>query len=502
MHPRLRLILSGVLLFLSFPPIGWWPLVFVALTPAFLALRGVGFWVGFRRGFLLGFTFWLFLWSWLIPFVNFWSKSNWLGIVPWVLLSIVLSLYFALFGGITGIVTQRTRWPLYLIFPSIWVLAEYLRSYWPLGGLPWALLGTSLYQSPLLIQPASLGGVWLLSFGIALFNVMLFSFRKMNRTELASFGIVIGMLFAYSLGWLTANPKHKIEVAVMQTGIDQAYYHRTQQIHGDIETTMLSMLSSLPPKTNNIPRIAIFPESVSPVDPYEVAEWRQALASHAKNADWIIFGSHRGNDKKYSNMVVLLAKDGSIADSYTKVRLVPFGEYVPYRNEIPFLSTFNVLELDATPGKTYNPLKAGSEAIGTPICFESLYPDVSRSMTLNGAQFFAFLINDDWFDRPTRWLHAMAAPIRAVETARPVVQVTPTGISMLITSNGRMNILPSGQVSHVETMSTNKYNRLTPYVRFGDWVIYGSALLLLGSITIGRKRKETAEDSEVSVNEV
>jgi apolipoprotein N-acyltransferase len=95
----------------------------------------------------------------------------------------------------------------------------------------------------------------------------------------------------------------------------------------------------------------------------------------------------------------------------------------------------------------------------------------------------------------------MAAPIRAVETARPVVQVTPTGISMLITSNGRMNILPSGQVTHIEKMSTSKNNRLTPYVRFGDWVIYVSALLLLGSITIGRKRKNTSEVSDACVNE-
>jgi apolipoprotein N-acyltransferase len=184
-------------------------------------------------------------------------------------------------------------------------------------------------------------------------------------------------------------------------------------------------------------------------------------------------------DRRPANLAVLLSPDGGEAGTYQKRRLVPFGEWVPFRNVLPLLGAFGVVEQDEVPGNAWTVLSDGPLKLGVPICFESAVPGISRAFARGGANLLVVITNDSWFgDTGMAEQHAALSPLRAVETGRWVVRCGLTGISGFVDPAGqwRSRLPPNTPGGLIGTVGLR--TDTTPYVRFGDWFLWLCAALV------------------------
>jgi hypothetical protein len=189
---------------------------------------------------------------------------------------------------------------------------------------------------------------------------------------------------------------------------------------------------------------------------------------------------------------------GAIADRYDKVKLVPFGEYVPFRDQLDWISATRQIEVDRTPGAEVSLISLpGLPPIGTPICYENSFPEIDRQMVRQGAGFLVLTINNASYDRTAASeQHLLMSRLRAVENGRWVVHAAVSGISAFVDPEGRV-VLEAGlfepaTLRHAVVSSS----RMTPYTRFGDWVPLASMVLVLGVFAIPRGRRRSARTPE------
>ncbi len=189
------------------------------------------------------------------------------------------------------------------------------------------------------------------------------------------------------------------------------------------------------------PVLAVWPESVLPAPPTD----DPALAARVgglvqKNKVWLLAGGPgRDGAGQLTNAAYLYSPTGDLVRRYDKVQLVPFGEYVPMRNHLPFLDRYNVRDFDFAAGAVHPVLQAGTVTLGPAICFESTFPMISWELTGKGAQLLAMITNDAWFGKsaaPAQ--HRQIAVLRAVENGRWVLRAASTGISCIIAPDGRI----------------------------------------------------------------
>jgi hypothetical protein len=192
---------------------------------------------------------------------------------------------------------------------------------------------------------------------------------------------------------------------------------------------------------------------------------------------------------------------GAIVDRYDKVRLVPFGEYVPWRDRLSFIDAIDQVPIDRTPGEEVsNLLVPGLPPLGAPICYENSFPSIDRAMVRQGAGLLVVTINNASYERTAASeQHLLMSRMRAVENGRWVVHAAVSGISALIDEGGR--VVDSRGLFEPATMRgvAVTSDRTTLYVRFGDWVPWGSIVLVIGLVALprGRRRAErTPESSE------
>ncbi|MFQ3550116.1 MAG: apolipoprotein N-acyltransferase [Armatimonadota bacterium] len=160
---------------------------------------------------------------------------------------------------------------------------------------------------------------------------------------------------------------------------------------------------------------------------------------------------------------------------YRKVKLVPFGEFVPARNKLPFLNKYQIRETDVIPGEKHNLISTDYGDIGIIICFESLFPAITREMANNGADLLFVLTNDSWFkDSFAAKQHLYFSVLRAVESRRSIVRSAATGISALINPYGK--ILSKTNIFEETILSGKTYiakdKKTTIYTKYGDWFVY------------------------------
>jgi apolipoprotein N-acyltransferase len=186
----------------------------------------------------------------------------------------------------------------------------------------------------------------------------------------------------------------------------------------------------------------------------------------------------------FFNRAYLASPDAQILGSYDKVHLVPFGEYVPLKRFLPFVQRLVAAAGDFLPGDSQAPLKFPKASAGVLICFESIFPELGRAMTANGAALLVNLTNDAWYGMSSApYQHFSMAVFRAVENRRPVIRAANTGISAFILPNGRI-LEQSGLFT--ETLLTREiplpYPGLTLYTRYGDF--FAMALTIFSAVNI------------------
>ena len=436
--------LSGALLAVSFPSAGLWPAAWVALAPWLIALR-----LATTGGAILG--------SWLGGFVFYGILLYWLGLFGWsvwALACLVLSLTSLAWGiGVrwTGRLSPFSR---IVGAAALWCGVEWVRG---LGqfGFTWGWLGYSQSSALSILPVAWAAGTLGLSFLIVLVNAALAelvvsvvryesTLRALLRTAVA---IGMAALAIYAAGAMRGRASG-LEGPTAMVAIVQG------SAHGPLisEDVNVPMTAEEERRTREIyealtkeaatahPALVVWPESVLPHAPDEdlaVAETvaRSARESHA----WLLAGGARFDDDKRYNAAYLFAPSGNLVGWYDKVQLVPFGEYVPGREWLPFLDRYNVRATDFNSGSVHRVLQAGTITIGPMICFESIFPQISWYLADKGAQLLVVITNDAWFGHTAAAAqHRQIAVLRAVERNRWVVRAASTGISSFISPRGEV----------------------------------------------------------------
>lgn len=492
---------SGVALFLSFPKYGSGIIAWIALIPLFWSLKDVssirhGLIIGFITGliFHIGLIYWI---TYVI--VNYGYLPIYLGVLIMLLLACYLSLYMALFAA--GIVFFRKHFPLYLIAPVLWVCLECGKSTL-FTGFPWENLGYSQHQFIYLIQIADVLGVFGLSFLVVLANSVLFEvITKRTKKELMAAAVLVLIIAAVLIyGISTISYVERImqnapvkNVALIQGNIDQSI--KWDERH---KQKIISIYEQLSAKNAVEGSMIIWPETAVPFDYQDVGSFQKRINEIAlKTKSWLVFGStsykKTTSGNNYYNSAYLLSPSAEIMGKYDKVHLVPYGEYVPFREIFPFIRKLTHGMGDFTSGGGYLPLNADGRKIGILICYEGILPSAARVYKNSGAELLVNITNDAWFGATSApFQHFSMSIFRAVETRLYLVRAANTGVSAIVDPIGRVveqtNIFERATVKGIVKFPDVR----TVYAAYGDVLVYfcfALVLLYFFLVLIRRKKK-------------
>lgn len=471
---------AGALPVLAFPALDLEALAWVALVPGLLVMQRAphareaavrGWWFG--AGFVLAAMYWL------IPTVGpgllliaavFGALQSALGLAVWTLLRPPLTL-------------SRAAAAL-VVIPSVWVVTEFARSWQALGG-PWALLGATQWRHPTVLALASVGGVWLVSAAVVAVNTGVLLVLLADRTAVRATGAGTAVLVlvagptVFALGSAPA-PARYATVALVQPGVLP-----------DGPTRLDASVAITTALTGRRPDLIVWGESSITTDLARDTPTLTRLRSlaTASGSELLVNEDARKGDGHISKDAVLIGPDGILA-RYAKMRLVPFGEYIPFRPLLGWLTGISkAADENRTPGDTFRLFHATDHTgrplpMGVLICFESAFPDLSRTATLQGAQLIVYQSATSTFQHT--WApdqHASLAALRAAETGRPVVQAALTGVSVAFDPQGReLARYGTGRTGALTVrLALPSTSARTWYDRVGDVVPWTAVLITLAA---------------------
>lgn len=508
-RPVILGLISALLLDLPFPiagPLPPWRAVFgwIALVPllyGLLADSNVEAPHYLRRSTLAayacGILWYILNCSWIYDTMHLFAGN---GGVPFVaaagilvLYSLILGLYFGLFGFLIAYFRKAFRSntvPL-LLAPFFWVAHEFAAS--RITSVPWDQLGYSQVDNFLLTHLATVTGVYGISFLLVAVNALiaaaLLTHSLHTRLRLGV-GALLLIVFLQLGSFIPPKPSETTDYAVLlQPNLDVGVDNSWVGPEWDANVAQILQLSQrnctagiagmpvphapivVPQCTQNQPppSLVAWPEAPSPFrgdDPRFIALLRTvATTTHAP-----FVTGHMGHDATgVYNSAAVTAPDGNIIGRYDKIHLVPFGEYVPYRNLLFFAHHLTQQVGDFNRGKDRKVFQTNGHRFGVFICYESIFADEIRQFAVNGAQVFVNISDDGWYgDTSAPWQHLNMARMRAIENRRWILRDTNNGVTTTIDPYGR--VLFSAP-RHVVTSLAVRYgynDALTFYTLHGD----------------------------------
>ena len=486
-------LVSAALLIVSFPDFDLWPLAWLALVPLFLLVArgpqpGRAFFMGWVFGtiFFYGSCYWL-----TYSMIHFGRISPWLAYVLLLPGALLLGIFPALFTAVLA--RAITKWGVAALFlaPPFWSALEWARL--EATGQLWNAVGYSQAYHPLLIQTAGWGGVYAVGFLIVSLNAAI-TFALLQRSLRAlvitgtAFLLVAGAAFAANKTSPSRQSRVDDEpdavVVAIQPNVPMDLVKSNEDIrkltirHLEMSESTLRGLAQ-----DGTPRLVIWPESPMNFAYGGDSELRGLLTNFAKaNNTSVLLNSQEvaPNDGIY-NSAVLINQEGRLVAQYDKIRLLPFGEYVPLPEWVPGAGLIRGIVGDFTPGTKYGLMPVGNVRAGVFICIESAYPSIARRFTGEGADVLINISNDGYLG-PTAVMrqHLANAIFRAVENGRPVVRVTNTGITAFITSSGEVKEATQGFRPEVRIWKIARAkNAPTYYAAHGDLFAAGCSVFSL-----------------------
>jgi apolipoprotein N-acyltransferase len=497
-------VLSGVLLVLAFPKydLGW--LAWVGLVPLLTAISGRRPVCGFFLSYVCGIIFFAWVFDWMFEVPRY-------ALLHQIILALYLGFYFGVFGLAFGFISRRHGVTTALLsVPFIWVCLEYARSNMGFMAHPSALLGHSQYTFSQVIQIASVTGAYGVSFLVGLVNsafaaVILYSVSKLGnlkspflspitKRKVIAFVSVAAVGTALTLVYgqitLLKLPRGKaVKVSVVQGNIEQnmkwnaKYAKLIMEIYANLTRGV---------STAEKPSLIVWPETATPrAINRDVGLYNQVKGIAQEAGTYLLLGSaqqqkfkdrHSKNEKaKYLNTAFLIspAVRATKRQEYSKIRLLPFGEYLPFRETIPW-SYLKIPDYGAyVPGEEFTVFELPEGRFSVTICWENLFPDLIREFVKRGAQFIVNLTNEAWFGRTAGPNYFVISSVfRAVENGVYFVRCANTGISCFIDPYGRIIARVkdvNGQELFVRGVLTRKILALqskTIYTRYGDLLVW------------------------------
>ena len=484
-------ILSAVLLSLSLSSFNLWQLGWCGFIPLFAALENKSLRQSWVLAYFCGIIFWSLTVYWLIH-ITFIGQA---------VLILYLAVYFGIFGAIVYLRRYFSLGKFIFFIPCSWVLLEYLRSYL-FTGFPWALTGFSQYRILPVIQVADISGAWGVSFLVVLVNFTLYLALRKQLKKKDLLICILMLLLILGYGFYRLNYKfnfkdssRQLKVSVIQGNIPQDLKWNKQAI-GFIENNYKE-LTVAAAKDN--PGLIIWPEAAVPgLWGEDQAEFNKIFSLCRRVKTNLLTGtvSHLGRD--YFNSALFINQQGEPGAIYHKLHRVPFGEYIPLKNILPFLKTIVPIG-DIEAGKDYMIFRQPAD-FGVLICFEDLFPGLSRQFIKRGAKFLVNITNDAWYKEGSApYQHFAASVFRAVENHVYLARAANTGISGFIDPFGRLLSIvqnDAGKEIFVKGYRTQNISldpiglRRTFYNRYGDLFVIFCLLFNAGVIIFIPKNKK------------
>lgn len=523
--------LTVFLLCLSFPPLDFSFLAWVALVPWFIFVI-IGHRYVYRCSLLVGAAFFLTELFWL----------RHITILAWVLLGFYCSVYFLAFAFFMRLILYRLRWSFTVVGPFVWVALEFLRSF-VLSGFPWFFIGHTQYKYLPVVQISDIVGVYGISFVIVLVNACIvdliiynflcncnepvilsglrgrsvkplssqtlkLSFAEQYYKYLCSYRrltllnvicippvILLSVVLLYGSFWLRGykyleGPR----ICVVQGNIPQSLkFEPTEEDQIQILKKYTDISTNAKGKLIDL---LIWPETMVPgllnIDPELTGRKIDILSqltavqlARDLNSNLLLGGIAiliHGEDQIYYNSAYYYNRKGVMVDRYDKIHLVPFGEFTPLKRYFPFLTRLVPYEIGLTHGHTrtlfqLDTLSPGEYTFGASICYEDTVPSLIRKFKRDGADFLVNVTNDGWFHNSAELDQHLAIMVfRAVENRMCVIRAANTGISSFVAPDGTIYgrlTDESGRYKGIDGTLIDNARMIersnTVYTKYGDW---------------------------------
>ncbi|MEU3571574.1 apolipoprotein N-acyltransferase [Kitasatospora sp. NPDC036755] len=490
--------LAGLLLALAFPPYDLWPLSLLGVAALSLLTRGRTFRQGLWTGFAFGLPFFLMLLSWL-------------RVVGWdatIGLSVVEALFLALLGGALAVASRLPGAPLWAA--CLWVTQEWARDRLPLGGFPWgrlAFANTATPYTPL----AALGGAPLVTFAVALSGTLLawaaLRLRGPGKAPRAAALAALGAVAALLAGYLVPVPTaaaDTVKVAIVQGNVPNPgmdFLGRPMMVLNNHAAATERLAADVRAGKVERPDIVIWPENSSDLDPFSDPLARQRIdeAVRAIGVPTLVGTLVDGPDAQHvQNEGIVWDPVTGPGASYTKQHPVPFGEYVPFRDQLmKVITRLQRVARDFYPGDHNGVMQLGPARIGDVICFEVAYDEIVRDTVDSGARVLVVQTNNATYARTGQPEQQLAmSRLRAVEHGRAVLIAATSGISAVIGPDGGVR-QRTEELTPAELSATVPLRDGTTVAdRVGaapEWTLAVGGLLACGAaVLIGRRKKAAA----------
>jgi apolipoprotein N-acyltransferase len=484
-------------------------LAWISLIPLLLALAVSRPWVALFYGVLFG--------SFRTLLVNFWLGT--FSLVSLQFATAVFVVNYLLFFAVLIPAYRSIRVGRVLLIAFGWTLFEYLHS---IGfvGYPWALQAHALYSQSAVIQVASLTGVWGVSFLVVLVNAALAEAilgRLLRRRRVilmpAFAGLVVLVALLAGLVVLAQDadrePGETVRIALVQQNSDPRKHDYTRTLNSLISLTD-EALESDPDlvawsETAFVPNIRRWSQEDAPGSRLvrlvnRFLEYQRSIDTWllTGNDDYEVVRDEDGEeiDRLNYNAAVLFSPEGERRNTYRKIKLVPFTEHFPYREELPWIYDL-LMEFDVTfwePGETRTVFRHPEFTFSTPICYEDAFPNEVRQFVRAGAEVILNISNDYWsLTNVAAQQHFVAGLFRSVENRRPTVRATASGVSAHVDRYGR--IIETGAFYEEDVILADVEippEEFTFYTQWGDWFpqAAGIGFLVLLLFELPRRYRE------------
>ena len=554
-------VVSALLLAAAFPPLNWWPLALVALGPLLLAVwsgpaptrgkavpalipdavtdaagearpgkhggdglaagaekpphgrgpRASSFWTAFRLGWWFGFVFFTAT-LWWIQYVT---------LAGMLALTAYLALYPAVAMGIAGWLGMRPdehggpALGRILLLAGAWTGLEWLRGV-ALWGFPWNGLAVPLFPSHLLRRLAATTGGAGLALMVAFMAITLAACLRLQAKSRMTAAVLLGVITLASAGWEGfcrmqdapaahhGKPPGQNYTALliqpnltMEEKMSPDPEAQRQRYFDLVARTDAALAATAGPDGKTKAGLVVWPESAVPGFFDEMVQGG-AFTDQLQQGDFsLVTGAdHRDWDKLYNSVVAMRGTTGNRA-LHPKVRLVPFGEFIPFRREVPLFEKLlgDLIPMDFNPGTSLEPMRLEGQpfSIVPLVCFEDTIGDHARRFIRPGPQVLVNVTNDNWFHQsPATEMHFANARWRAVELRRTLLRSANTGVTAMVSPLGEVQQIPSFQPGTLSGTFTAGDGGLTFYAKHGEVVAQAAGLgALAGCVAVGLHRRRT-----------
>ena len=488
-------VAAGAALALAFPSFNAWPLAWISVAGLMLAAYGASVPFAALCGFIYGMTFYCVSVPWIYTVLRRYGPLPvWQALGVLLVLAAASSVFKLLFAAGVSLWGRSGPTKVAWVAPFLWVSTEYLFDRFPDIGFPWNLLGYSAAHSLALIQITTISGIYGLSLLVAAFNALIFWTILQPPARRRRAALCVGAVAAILalVAWIgarfvpAAQPERIAHLVQPDFPQSMEYPQNWFALHR-------ADLDDLEQRTVSAARLepgpVIWPETPAPFSMQDPPFAFRAVRIAQEAGTDFIFGAVNwkqtltGGEQPY-NSAVQLDPAGRELFVYDKIHLVPFGEFVPWRNILRFAGhiTADLGEFQRGDVRRVGTLPGGRYSVF--ICYEAIFPGEIRQFTENGAELLVNISNDGWFGRSAApATHLEAARVRAVENRRWLLRDTNNGYTASIDPYGRIvaEMAPDirGQLDAPYAFRSD----LTFYVRHGDWLAWfslcGTLLALL-----------------------